>query len=156
MTTLVFFIALQTSAMQPHAHASACEAPIEQNAVRRGIDPLLVRMVVRHESAGDPRAIGRNKRGVPKDFGCMQLRIGAATRGLRLQRSALFDPATNVYFGTWFLADQLATCGTLLEALGAYSSGRCHVNGYARRLLREYRKAQRTERRTWSLKGRAA
>ena len=155
IATLALLVTLQTSAPAVRApqFAPEVDALIDENAERRGIDPLLVRTLIMHESSGNPRAVGyvwKHGRRVAHDFGLMQLHPsrgpGGPTRGLKLSRSMLFDPATNLYFGVWHLAEKLTECGTLAEALGAYSGGRgCRVNGYARRLVHEYERARQKQ-----------
>lgn len=113
---------------------------ITKNAERRHLDPLLVATIVANESAFDPRAEGTHH-----DYGLMQIvRGGAATRGLHLTREQLFDPEINLYLGVWYLADRIRECGSLAAGVGGYNARACGVNDYARRALRDYRRAKLT------------
>jgi soluble lytic murein transglycosylase-like protein len=70
----------------------------------------------------------------------MQLRKGAATKWYRrLHRKDLFNPRLNIYLGVRYLSQQIAKCGDLTYAMGAYSSGKCRSNPYARRLIARWR-----------------
>ncbi len=116
---------------------------IEAAAARHGVDPRLVAVVVLVESGGNPKA--RSPLGAS---GLMQVmpktaeRIAEA-RGLPApDQAALFDPATSLDLGTWFLARQLERFGAgksedeaVFLAATAYNAGpgllRRHLAGEA-------------------------
>jgi soluble lytic murein transglycosylase len=81
---------------------------IHEAAQRHGIDPLLVKAVIRQESAFDADA-----RGDAGEVGLMQITRAAASDWERVNdrhlRSAgsLFTPQLNVEVGTWYLAQAL-------------------------------------------------
>jgi soluble lytic murein transglycosylase len=94
-------------------------------ARRWGVDPLLVAAVVRVESRGRPHA--RSRRGA---LGLMQVmpatgRWIAQTLGEKgFSPQRLYDPATNLRYGTWYLAFLLRRYrGDVAQALAAYNSG---------------------------------
>lgn len=80
-----------------------------------GLDPDLIRAVIRVESNNDPRAIS------PKGAqGLMQLMPGTQTH---LGVTDPFDPRANVEAGSRYLRRQLDAFGTLELALAAYNAG---------------------------------
>src|SRR3954468_8193518 len=103
------------------------EHPIDAIARRHGMDPLLVRAVIRVESNFDPRAVS------PKGAaGLMQLMPDTATRYGVENR---FDPAQNIDGGVRYLRDLMAMFdGNLSLAHAAYNAGEGAVLKYGRRI----------------------
>jgi soluble lytic murein transglycosylase-like protein len=103
------------------------EHPIDAIARRHGVDPLLVRAVIRVESNFDPRAVS------PKGAaGLMQLMPETA---MRYGVDNRFDPAQNVDGGVRYLRDLMAMFdGNLSLALAAYNAGEGAVLKYGRRI----------------------
>ncbi len=102
---------------------------IAEQANLSGVDPRLVAALIRQESSWEPRA--RSRVGA---VGLMQVmpatgRIIARSLGVRGWRSDhLLEPATNVRFGTWFLAQSIRRWdGDLSRALAAYNAGGTRV-----------------------------
>jgi soluble lytic murein transglycosylase len=102
---------------------------ITEQASLVGVDPRLVAALIRQESSWEPRA--RSRVGA---VGLMQVmpatgRLIARSLGVRGWRSDhLLEPATNVRFGTWFLAQSLRRWdGDLSRALAAYNAGGTRV-----------------------------
>lgn len=88
---------------------------IEREAQRNNIDPLLVEIVIEHESNFNPYAISRTGA-----EGLMQLMPGTASM---LGVSDPFDPQQNVAGGVHYLAEQLSRFKDLRHALAAYNAG---------------------------------
>jgi soluble lytic murein transglycosylase-like protein len=107
---------------------------IDEHAKIANIDPRLMVAIAYHESRFDPKAVSD----VKKDYGVFQIRFGAATRGFKLRKKDLLDPEINTVLSILYMRDQLDRCKTTARALGAYSSGRCHVNSYSKIVLRTY------------------
>lgn len=103
------------------------EHPIDAIARRHGMDPLLVRAVIRVESNFDPRAVS------PKGAaGLMQLMPQTA---MRYGVENRFDPAQNVDGGVRYLRDLMAMFdGNLSLALAAYNAGEGAVLKHGRRI----------------------
>jgi len=103
------------------------EHPIDSIARRHGVDPLLVRAVIRAESNFDERAVS------PKGAaGLMQLMPETAQRYGVDNR---FDPAQNIDGGVRYLRDLMAMFdGNLSLALAAYNAGEGAVIKYGRRI----------------------
>jgi len=99
------------------------EHPIDAIARRHGMDPLLVRAVIRVESNFDPRAVS------PKGAaGLMQLMPETA---MRYGVENRFDPAQNVDAGARYLRDLLIKYDYhLWHALAAYNAGAGAVQKY--------------------------
>ncbi|MBI3926411.1 MAG: lytic transglycosylase domain-containing protein [Armatimonadetes bacterium] len=88
---------------------------IVSQARQNNMDPLIVELVIQHESAFNPYAVSRSGA-----QGLMQLMPGtAALMGVRDS----FDPADNVRGGTRYLAQQLERFKDLRLALAAYNAG---------------------------------
>ena len=111
----------------PVVAVTPSEHPIDAIARRHGVDPLLVRAVIRAESNFDARAVS------PKGAaGLMQLMPETAQRYAVENR---FDPAQNVDGGVRYLRDLIAMFdGDLSLALAAYNAGEGAVLKYGRRI----------------------
>jgi soluble lytic murein transglycosylase-like protein len=109
------------------AAVSSPEPQIDVIARRHGVDPLLVRAVIRAESNFDPRAVS------PKGAaGLMQLMPETA---LRYGVKNRFDAAQNLDGGVRYLRDLIAMFqGDLTLALAAYNAGEGAVLKYGRRV----------------------
>jgi hypothetical protein len=93
-------------------------ALILQHARRRGLEPAFVAAIVRAESAFNRRAVSRvGARGL------MQL-MPATARGMGAKVSRLFDPATNIAYGTRYLQHVRAVVGRDPRRIAAgYNAG---------------------------------
>ena len=108
------------------------DAVIVGAAQRYGVEPALVKAVVWRESWFNPSVRGRKN-----EFGLMQIRAEAAGEWARADKITgfapehLFDPATNILAGTWYLGKLLKryqkTDNPLPYALADYNAGRSHV-----------------------------
>lgn len=95
---------------------------IEASAARHGVDPDLVRAVMRQESGG-----GRSARSPVGAMGLMQLMPGTA-RALGVKDP--WDPAQNIEGGVKYLSQQLRQFGSVEKALAAYNAGPGAVQKY--------------------------
>lgn len=95
---------------------------IANEAREQGVDPLIVELIIKHESGFDNHAA--SPAGAQ---GLMQL-MPTTSQGLGLRDP--FDPAANVAAGTRYFADQYRRFGDLHLALAAYNSGPGNVDAY--------------------------
>jgi soluble lytic murein transglycosylase-like protein len=87
-------------------------------AALRGLEPALVAAVVHQESGFNPRAVSR-----AGARGLMQL-MPATARGMGARVSRLFDPATNLAYGTRYLAGlRVRFRGNVRLMAAAYNAG---------------------------------
>lgn len=102
---------------------SAYDAYINEAAAKYGLDPNLIRQVIRAESGGNANA------GSPAGArGLMQLMPGTA-RGLGVTN--ILDPRQNIMGGSKYLRQQLdAFGGSIPKALAAYNAGPGAVTKY--------------------------
>lgn len=95
---------------------------IETEARQQGIDPLIVEIIIRHESGFNPTA----QSGVGA-CGYMQLMPETAAS---LGVTDINDPAQNIAAGTRYFAEQYRRYGNLHLALAAYNAGPGSVDTY--------------------------
>lgn len=110
---------------------------IRSAASRHGVDPALIKAVIRRESHFRAGA-----RGTAGELGLMQVTDAAAQEWAEsagvypLPETHLLDPATNVLAGTWYLAKLLRryaqTDRPEVFALADYNAGRGNVLKWAR------------------------
>jgi len=97
------------------ARVSVYDTIIVAAAKKHGVDPNLVRAVIRAESSGDPAAFSG------KASGLMQLAPGTAKE---LGVTDVWDPQQNIYGGTRYLAQMLERYdGDWDKAIAAYNAG---------------------------------
>lgn len=100
---------------------------INKYSMLHGVDPLLVKCVIRQESGFNPNA--RSKVGA---MGLMQL-MPATARGLGCKNAA--DPKENIAAGTKHLAGLIAKFnGNTALALAAYNAGEGNVRKYGNKI----------------------
>lgn len=102
--------------------ATADETCIAGAATYYGVPPDLVRAIAKRESGMNPYAINVNQDSV--DIGVMQINsswLPTLARYAVTMRD-LFDACTNIYWGTWILAGQVARYGLTWKAVGAYNA----------------------------------
>ena len=130
-----------TSPAKDHPAASSLQGYIESAAVEHGVDPLLVKAVIKTESNFDPEAV--SAKGA---LGLMQL-MPATARELRVANP--LDPLENVTGGTRYLRTLLDSYdGNVALSLAAYNAGPSRVKDaipnipetrtYVARVLRHY------------------
>ena len=107
---------------------------IETSAESRRTDPFLVAAVIKHESKFEPRA--RSDGGAR---GLMQLMPATAEwiarqLGVPFTEEYLYDPALNIRYGVWYLAElEREFGGNDILALAAYNAGRGNVRDWMER-----------------------
>lgn len=104
------------------ARVSSYDGIIETTSRKYGLDPALVKAVIRAESGFDPNRVSH-----AGAEGLMQLMPGTA-RGLGV--SDPFDPAQNIDGGVRYLKSQLDRFGDVKLALAAYNAGPGAVTKY--------------------------
>lgn len=104
-----------------------------------GAPKSLVNAIIHVESKGNPKAVGR-----AGEIGLMQIKLRTAQGlGYRGSKRGLFDPATNVRYGSAYLDLALKRArGNLCHAaslyqMGVYARPRC--TSYGRKVLRAMR-----------------
>jgi soluble lytic murein transglycosylase-like protein len=109
---------------------SACAAMPARAA---GPPDSLVRAIVHVESGGNPRTVGTHG-----EIGLMQIKLETARSvGYRGSRAGLFDPATNLRFGTayleiaWHRARGDLCAAASLFNMGVFARPRCTAYGHA-------------------------
>lgn len=132
-----FLVSLSVAAFTRRQHQF--DTLIQAAGQRHGVHPRLISAVIWRESRFDPNALG-----AAKEIGLMQVTGGAAQDWAKAQRrqpfsvEELWDPATNIDAGTWYLARailywQEAGCRDPLPfALAEYNAGRARAREWAK------------------------
>lgn len=108
---------------------------IDDIAVRSGVDPNIVKAIIKEESGGNPSAIGDNG----ESIGLMQIQPKHHKKRMEeLGIVSLFDPQENVILGCSILSDLYDKYGNYEDALSVYNSGNTEDGReYAERILRK-------------------
>lgn len=107
---------------------------IETSAAQQRVDPFLAAAVIKHESKFQPTA--RSDGGA---VGLMQLMPQTAAwiagqLGEPFTEEYLYDPALNIRYGVWYLAElEREFGGNDILALAAYNAGRGNVRDWMER-----------------------
>ena len=121
---------VERSCIYPYEYRSY----IETSAASRRTDPYLVAAVIKHESKFQPTA--RSDGGA---VGLMQLMPQTAAwiagqLGEPFTEDYLYDPALNIRYGVWYLAElEREFGGNDILALAAYNAGRGNVRDWMER-----------------------
>ncbi len=102
--------------------ASAFEEVLQEAAMEHGLEPELLKAVIKAESGFNPKAVSR-----AGAKGLMQL-MDSTARGLGVQDP--FDPVQNVHGGALYLRRLLDRYGDIRLALAAYNAGAGAVDRY--------------------------
>jgi len=101
-----------------------------QASLTHGIEPALIYAVILSESGFDRYAVSH-----AGAVGLMQIMPSTAEfiarqRGIEFNKEMLFDPATNIDFGTYYLARMYKRFGNMREAIAAYNAGEGNVSAW--------------------------
>lgn len=103
------------------------DAIIADAATRYGVPFEWIKAVIGTESGFDLGAVREEPRIGDRSIGLMQLLTGTARDlGFTGPEEMLFDPATNINYGTMLLEQLMGRCGPDFERVyAAYNSGKC-------------------------------
>lgn len=96
---------------------------IDDAATRYDVPVSIIKAISTVESTNNPLAINRNSDG-SYDIGYMQInsRWVPMLRRYGINEQSLFDLCTNVYVGTWIIAQNFRRFGYGWDAIGAYNA----------------------------------
>lgn len=108
---------------------------IDDIATRSGVDPNIVKAIIKEELGGNPSAIGDNG----ESIGLMQIQPRWHKAKMEeLGIVSLFDPQENVILGCAILSDLYEMYGNYEDALSVYNSGTTEDGkAYAERILKK-------------------
>ncbi len=111
--------------MPVFARETEFDALIYAEAARRGLDPVLIKAVIATESSFNPRAYRAEPQIRDASSGLMQILYQTAKMmGYTGTPEGLFDPETNIRFGSAYLTHQVTRYqGDVPSALAAYNAG---------------------------------
>ena len=106
---------------------------IDDIATRSGVDPAIVKAIIKEESGGNPNAVGDGG----ESIGLMQIQPRwHKTKMEELGIVSLYDPQENVILGCAILSDLYDKYGNYEDALSVYNSGNTEDGKvYAERIL---------------------
>lgn len=106
---------------------------IDDIATRSGVDPNIVKAIIKEESGGNPNAVGDNG----ESIGLMQIQPKHHKKRMEeLGIVSLFDPQENVIVGCNILAELYDKYGNYEDALSVYNSGNTEDGkAYAEKIL---------------------
>lgn len=91
---------------------------IDDIAIRSGVDPNIVKKIIKEESGGNPNAVGDNG----ESIGLMQIQPKHHKKRMEeLGIVSLFDPQENVILGCSILSDLYDKYGNYEDALSVYN-----------------------------------
>ena len=103
---------------------------ISTEALNAGLQPALIAAVIGHESQFNPAATRQEPAINDASVGLMQVLYGTAKArgyagpmGSPSDLSGLYDPATNIHYGTLELAHRLSQTDSVASAVSAYNGG---------------------------------
>ncbi|MEL1134369.1 lytic transglycosylase domain-containing protein [Desulfitobacterium sp. THU1] len=123
------FVLIQTPTIKKVLYPYPYRSQIEEYAVQYEVDPLLVISVIRAESKFLPYS--ESHKGA---LGLMQLMpdtakwIAETLGDQSFSESQLKEPAKNIQYGTWYIANLQKEFRDIELVLAAYNGGRGHVN----------------------------
>lgn len=130
---------LTSTPPSPHAY----DRLIREAGARHQVEPALIKAIIAQESRFRPRAHRPEPNAGPNgdgSYGLMQILLATARAlGHTGPAEGLYDPATNIEYGTRCLVDCLRRASTLAGAVSAYNGGYRPQLGFgepARRPLR--------------------
>ena len=96
---------------------------IDDAATRYAVPASIIKAISRVESTNNPLAVNHNPDGT-FDIGYMQInsRWMPTLRRYGIDEQRLFDLCTNVYVGTWIIAQNFRHFGYGWDAIGAYNA----------------------------------
>ena len=108
---------------------------IDDIATRCGVDPNIVKAIIKEESNGNPNAVGDNG----ESIGLMQIQPRWHRAKIEeLGIVNLYDPQENVILGCSILSDLYDKYGNYEDALSVYNSGNTEDGkAYAERILKK-------------------
>lgn len=106
------------------------DAAIQRAANQYGVDPALIKAIIGQESAFRPTAYRVESAIGDASIGLMQILYGTAKGegytgaiGSASTLTGLYNPDTNIMFGTSYLVEQIARTGSIDAAISAYNGG---------------------------------
>jgi soluble lytic murein transglycosylase-like protein len=114
----------------PGARAQPAPAPvlpavpcIDEAAAFHGVNSLVLRAIIIHESRGNPTLVMRNKNGsIDVGFGGINSVHFDELRRYGVQPEHLLNGCVNTYVTAWHLAKQVKSYGNTWAAVGSYHS----------------------------------
>lgn len=104
---------------------------IQEYSQQFGVDPLLVKGVIRTESDFDPNAISnQNAKGLMQITDSTGEWIAGKLGIKNFTPSMLYDPQINIEFGCWYLKNLEDEFGNKDNAIAAYNAGRNNVKAW--------------------------
>lgn len=107
-----------------------------QAASYHGVNPLILRAIVYHESRDNPNLVLRNTNGT-EDLGLAGLNTVHLAELARygIRREQLLDGCVNMYVAAWHLSRQVGQYGNTWTAVGSYHSKTpAHRDRYAKQI----------------------
>jgi len=106
---------------------------IMQKGMLNAVEPAVIAAIIGTESSGDPRATNWEGQTWGYAYGLMQVLFSTAQQmGYTGDPEGLFQPETNIEYGTRYLRHQRSRYATLAEAIAGYNAGTATWTDYGR------------------------
>lgn len=128
--SLIVFLAVAAAGVQAQpltksqaSTAQTADSCLQQAASYHGVNPLILRAIIHHESRDNPNLVMKNTNGsIDVGLGGLNSVHFAELAPFGIGKEQLLDGCVNIYVTAWHLAKQVRAHGNTWTAVGTYHS----------------------------------